>query len=497
MNERVYSDDALKESEERFRATFNQAAVGIAHVAPDGRFLRLNQKYCDIVGYAHDELIKRTFQSITYPEDMEIDQKALHQLLDGTIDNAAFEKRYIRKDGTIIWVYLTVSSVQEKNRRLKYFIAVIEDITERKHTEEAIRKSKEMLRLVMDNIPQAVFWKDTDSIYLGCNAVFARFAGVGTPENIVGKTDYDLAWTREEAESFRKDDRRVMDSNTPIYHIIERQLQADGKHAWLDTNKIPMQDIKGNVVGILGTYEDITVRKNYEIELERLKSQAELYVDIMAHDINNMNQAMMGYLEMALELTDMKGAEKELIEKPLEIVGHSSKLIDNVKKIRKLESGEVPSKTIDLGKVLSEVKAEYQNTGGRDITINYTPVAGCYLKANEMLPDIFSNLVGNAIKHTTGSLSINIELTTTSQNGHKYYRVSVEDNGTGIPDDLKKKLFSEIKKDENKALRRGIGLQLVKTLVHDLKGKVWVEDRVEGKYSNGARFVVMLPIEEK
>lgn len=493
MNERECSDDALKESEERFRATFNQAAVGISQIAPDGHFLRLNQKYCDIVGYDHDELIKRTFQSITHPDDMEIDHKILIQLLDSTIDHSAFEKRYIRKDGSIVWVNLTVSAMREKDRRLKYYIAVVEDITERKRSEEAIRKSREMLRLVMDNIPQAVFWKDINSVYTGCNAVFARFAGVGTPENITGKTDYDLAWTKEEADSFRRDDRRVMDANTPIYHILEPQLQADGKHAWLDTNKIPMHDKEGNVVGILGTYEDITERKKYEMELERLKSQAELYVDIMSHDINNMNQAMMGYLEMAIELSDLKGAEKELIEKPLEIVGHSSKLIDNVKKLRKLEAGEVHQEIMDLGKVLSEVKAEYQNTGSRDISINYMPVADCYLKANEMLPDIFSNIVGNAIKHTASPLAINIELTTTCQNGDKYYRVSVDDNGPGVPDDLKKKLFSEIKKDEHKALRRGIGLQLVKTLVQELMGKVWVEDRVSGEYSKGARFVVILP----
>ncbi|HEY3422922.1 MAG TPA: PAS domain S-box protein, partial [Methanocellaceae archaeon] len=333
MTERGSSDDALRESEERFRATFNQAAVGIAHVAPDGHFLRVNRKFCDIVGYAYDELIKRTFQSITHSDDLEIDRKISSQIQGGTIDNSAFEKRYIRKDGSIVWVYLTVSAVREKNRQLKYYIAVIEDITERKHTEEAIRNSREMLRLVMDNIPQAIFWKDVNSVYAGCNAIFARFAGVGTPENIVGKTDYDLAWTKEEADSFRKDDRRVMDADTPIYHIIEPQLQADGKHAWLDTNKIPIHDKEGNVVGILGTYEDITVRKNYEIELERLKSQAELYVDIMAHDINNMNQAMMGYLEMAVDMPDISEAGKELIEKPLEIVGHSSKLIDNVKKL--------------------------------------------------------------------------------------------------------------------------------------------------------------------
>ena len=113
-----------------------------------------------------------------------------------------------------------------------------------------------------------------------------------------------------------------------------------------------------------------------------------------------------------------------------------------------------------------------------------------------MLPDIFSNLVGNAIKHTTGPLTIHMELTTKSLNGDKYYRVSVEDNGPGVPDDRKKKLFSEIPTDEHKALRRGIGLQLVKSLVYELKGKVWVEDRVQGDHTKGARFIVMLPVVE-
>ena len=127
----------------------------------------------------------------------------------------------------------------------------------------------EILRLVMDNIPQAVFWKDINSVYLGCNSVFARFAGVGDPKNIVGKTDIDLAWAKEDVESFRRDDRRVMDSNKPLYHIIEPQLQSDGKRAWLDTNKIPMHDDKGRVVGVLGTYEDITERIRNEKELKK------------------------------------------------------------------------------------------------------------------------------------------------------------------------------------------------------------------------------------
>jgi len=497
ITERKRAEDALRESEEKFRSTFNQAAVGIAHIALDGRFIRLNQKYCDIVGYTHDELIKRTYQSITYPDDLGADLSYNNQLIKGKIDTFSSEKRYIRKDRSIVWVNLTVSLVQEQEHEPKYFIAVVEDITERKRTEDAVLKSREMLRLVMNNIPQAIFWKDINSVYLGCNTVFARFAGVGIPENIVGKTDYDLAWKKEEADSFRRDDRRVMDMDKPIYHIIEPQLQAGGKQAWLDTNKIPMHDIEGKVVGVLGTYEDITERRNAEIELEKAKDQAELYVDLMSHDFNNMNQAMMGYLEMAIELLSLEGKEKELVEKPLEIIEHSSKLIDNVKKLRRLETGKVGLKIMDLGKTLMEVKAECQNIPGRHIKIEYVPVTGYFVRANEMLTDLFSNLVDNAIKHGHDPATITIEAKTVECEGKKYYQVKVEDNGPGIPDEQKKKLFVDIKMGESKTIRRGLGLRLVKTLVQSFQGKVWVEDRIQGDHTKGTKFVVLLPAIEQ
>lgn len=135
------------------------------------------------------------------------------------------------------------------------------DITGQKRTEEALRQSSDMLQLVADNIPQAIFWKDRDSVYLGCNQNFAQVAGIDNPENIIGKTDYDLAWKKEEADFFREVDQRVMAADKPELKIIEPQLQAGGKQAWLETNKIPLHDSQGNVIGILGTFEDITERQ--------------------------------------------------------------------------------------------------------------------------------------------------------------------------------------------------------------------------------------------
>ncbi|MBD2201973.1 PAS domain S-box protein [Calothrix sp. FACHB-1219] len=135
----------LQRAEERFRATFNQAAVGIAHVALDGRWLRVNQKLCDIVGYSHTELLQKTFQEITYPEDLENDLAYAQKLLAGEIQTYSMEKRYLRKDGSLVWIYLTASLVRQPGGIPDYFISVIQDISARKAAELAVKQLNETL----------------------------------------------------------------------------------------------------------------------------------------------------------------------------------------------------------------------------------------------------------------------------------------------------------------------------------------------------------------
>jgi PAS domain S-box-containing protein len=137
----------------------------------------------------------------------------------------------------------------------------------------------QVLQLVLDNIPQEVFWKNRDSVYVWCNRNFAISAGVKTPDQIVGKTDYDLAWTREESDWFRLVDQRVMNNNKSEYHILEPQTQANNRRAWMLTNKMPLHDQEGNVVGVLGTAEDDTNRKEAEEALQRAHDELEMRVE--------------------------------------------------------------------------------------------------------------------------------------------------------------------------------------------------------------------------
>ncbi|MGB7381055.1 MAG: PAS domain S-box protein [Rivularia sp. (in: cyanobacteria)] len=146
-------------------------------------------------------------------------------------------------------------------------------------TETQFLESQQFLKLLIDSIPQLVFWKDRNSVFKGCNSSAAEVAGLNSSEEIVGKTDYDLPWSLEEANFYRECDKQVMESGEAELHIIETQKQSDGKQAWLDTNKIPLRDAKGNVIGILVTIEDITQRKQIEEEIKNLNEKLEIKVE--------------------------------------------------------------------------------------------------------------------------------------------------------------------------------------------------------------------------
>lgn len=242
--------------------------------------------------------------------------------------------------------------------------------------------------------------------------------------------------------------------------------------------------------------QEIIERKKAGEDLNNAVAQADLYLDLMSHDISNMNHAAMGYLELALDSIN-EVENKELLARPLDIIKNTSRLIDNVKKLRQIQDKGIRPVTIDLGKVLSDVKSEYEIVPERDITINYSPVNCHLVQSCELLKDVFRNLVENAIKHSTGPLTINMGVTRAFMNGKEYCRVFVEDDGPGIPDNIKVKLFGPKSSERDKSSRIGLGLYLVKSIVETYGGSAWAEDRDPCDYTKGCRFVVMLPVIEK
>jgi PAS domain S-box-containing protein len=163
---------------------------------------------------------------------------------------------------------------------IKGILGIGRDITERKRAEKTLLDSRNMLQTVLDSIPSAVFWKDHDLIYLGGNRTWMEASGLKSSEEVVGKSDYDLPWGKKQADSFREYDRKIMESGIPEYDIVEPYLRADGTISWAKTNKVPLRDTEGNIVGVLGTYEDITERKQTE---EKLRLEKENF----RHSLDN------------------------------------------------------------------------------------------------------------------------------------------------------------------------------------------------------------------
>ncbi len=181
---------------------------------------------------------------------------------------------------------------EEDIKLLKMVGEFFVNLFDRKKNDEELWKSRNMLQVVLDSIPARVFWKNSKSVYLGCNSLFASDRGLKSPEEITGKTDYELAGEKDKADLSRKSDRRVMKTDTPEYHMIENQIQSDGKQAWIDTNKMPLHDTKGNVIGIIGTYEDITEQKKSEQQLREAREYAESIIHTMRDCLVVINSDM-------------------------------------------------------------------------------------------------------------------------------------------------------------------------------------------------------------
>jgi PAS domain S-box-containing protein len=286
----------------------------------EGRIVYVSPSVEKLIGYTVEELLETQLADL-YAEK-EHRQQFLQQLQKNNGEIAGFQAPLRHKNGSEVWVATNATYHYDRDGRVAGVEGITRNITTEHQTqeeqaryrddleklvkdrttelqkenvkglqrEEALQKSEEMLQLVMNNIPQAVFWKDRNSTYLGCNQILAKDVGFDRPEDVIGKTDYDFSVTKEQADSYRDDDQQIMESGKPLYHIHETLRKPDGSQAWLDTNKIPLHDEHNDVIGVLGTYEDITERKQTEIALLESKNMWKKTFDTIPDMISIVNK---------------------------------------------------------------------------------------------------------------------------------------------------------------------------------------------------------------
>jgi PAS domain S-box-containing protein len=284
ITERRAVETRIQESEKRYRTMFENTGTGTVLSEADTTLSMVNSEFATMVGYPREAIEgKMSWAQFIVPEDVER-MKAYHvaRREDPSSSPTQWECSLVDRSGTVKRMLLKVRLIPGTQTSIGSFL----DISERKQAEVAVVEANRMLRLVLDTIPVRVFWKDRAYRYQGCNQAFAADAGQSAPEDLIGKDDFEMGWI-EQAGLYREDDRRVMETGDARIDYEEPQTTPDGRTIWLQTSKVPMRDGQGRIMGVLGTYQDITERKNAVEELRRLRNY-------LTNIINSMPSVLVG-----------------------------------------------------------------------------------------------------------------------------------------------------------------------------------------------------------
>lgn len=368
--------------------------------------------------------------------------------------------------------------------------------------QDSLLQSNSLLQNVLDTVPSRIFWKDKNSVYLGCNALFAADAGF-TSDEIVGKTDLDMPWSTTEAESYRIDDRMVMDSDQAKIHYEETQKRSDGTESWVETSKIPLKNNSGQIIGILGAYDDITKRKKAEQEIISAKEEAERanqakseFLSSMSHELRTPLNAILGFSQLIEFQESLPQDTRSNIKEIITAGHHLLELINDILDLTTIEARKVALsiEPVEYDELIRECISLVEPVAQRnEIKINNLSTTNThYLKADRArMKQVILNLLSNAIKYNRkgGHVDINID-----QADNNYYRISIKDTGIGIKHENLPRLFESFGRlgaEKTNIEGTGIGLVISKQLVELMDGRIGVES----EYGEGSNFYIEVPVE--
>ena len=510
--QRNQAEEAEAEREKQVRLLLDSTAEAIYGVDLDGVCTFVNPACVQMLGYKSEddllgkdmhELIHHTLPDGTpYPTE---DCHVRHATLAGKSSHIDNEVHW-RADGSSFPVEYWSHPIR-RNDEVIGSVVTFFDISERKRAQAKLEDTRKMLQLVLDTIPVRVFWKDKDSVYLGCNKLFAEDSGLQQPEKLLGKTDFDMGW-KEQAELYRADDQNVMQARITKLNYEEPQTTPDGNQIWLETSKVPLTDQDDNVIGMLGTYHDITDRKRAEEELAKYREHLEELVSARTTELERVNKELASFSysvshDLRSPLRAIDGFSQALLDEYyavldtdgqhyLERVRHAAQrmgnLIDDMLMLSRVTRSELKRDVVDLSALGQQVVDELQkHEPQRKVEINIMPEVSA--KGDHSLLHIaLENLLGNAWKYTGEIPLARIEFGTETLDGETIY--FVQDNGIGFDMKYVDKLFMPFQRlhSSDKFPGTGVGLATVARIIERHNGRIWAE----ASPNQGARFYFTL-----
>ncbi len=486
IDERKRTQEALRESEQRFGALFSQAAVGIAQVGMDGRWLLANQKFCDILGYTREEVLERTFWNLTYPNDIDITLDYVRRAVADEIQSYSVEKRYIHKDGSPVWVNLTVSLVHNTAGEPEYFVSVFEDITERKRTEVALRESEQRFRTLFNQAGVGMSQANMDGRWLLVNQKFCDIVGY-TYDEVLNLT-WQLLTHPDDLEADLENVRRAVADEIQSYCMEKRYIHKNGSSVWVNLTVSLARESSGEPKYLIGASEDITERKRVEEELaqqakELARSNAELqqFAYVASHDLQEPLRMIASYTQLLARRYKgrLDADADEFIAYAVDGATRMQVLINDLLAYSRVGTQGKEFERTDCETVLAQAIANLQiaiQESGALITHDPLPTV---MADALQLGQLFQNLIGNAIKfHGNEPPQIHVSAQLQTQE----WVFSVRDNGIGIDPQYAERIFIIFQRLHNPSEYpgSGIGLAICKKIVERHGGRIWMQSQVGG-----------------
>ncbi|MHB8766220.1 MAG: PAS domain S-box protein, partial [Deferrisomatales bacterium] len=507
ISERKRAEGALRESEARFRVLFEHAPVGVAQLeTATGRFLLVNRRYGEIVGLTPEEMAATTFMAITHPDDVATDHRNLARLVAGEIPSFAVQKRYLRPDGSTVWAHLTVSPLWQPGEPPNAHIAIVEDITERRRAEEALRYQEVLLRQ-MGRIAKIGGWEFDPATGKGTwTEEVARIHDLDPGDGISAEKGMGF-YEGESRSKIEQAVREAIELGKP-YDLELELVTAKGAHKWVHTIGNPTLE-KGRVVRVRGSFQDITERKRAEGEIRRLNETLERRVADRTRELAAANQELEAFAysvshDLRAPLRAIDGFTRILAEDYAERLDAEGKrvcgvvranarrmgqLIDDLLAFSRLGRAALQAAPVDMGALARSVYDELASPEQRErVELRTAPLPGAR-GDRALLRQVWVNLLGNALKFSSGRERPAVEVGGEEREDEVVYWV--RDNGAGFEMQYADKLFGVFQRlhRQNEFEGTGVGLAIVQRIVERHGGRVWAE----GEVDRGATFWFALP----